>query len=202
MNKSSLATKILSGKSLAIVIGVVTLIGVVYFISNNSSNKKHLKINPAFASYISAHTAGTIPRESSIRIQLTGNFADSSKIGSVTNVFDFSPDIKGEAKWIDASTIEFKPDAPLPSGENYEATFLLKNILEVPDDLEEFAFQFSVIKQSFEVEYPIFEAIDPSKLVYQKVSGTLLTADTEADQKIEELLYAKQDDKSFVVKWE
>ncbi|MDP1726574.1 MAG: MG2 domain-containing protein, partial [Bacteroidota bacterium] len=47
-----------------------------------------------------------------------------------------------------------------------------------------------------------FEAIDPSKLVYQKVSGTLLTADTEADQKIEELLYAKQDDKSFVVKWE
>ena len=42
------------------------------------------------------------------------------------------------AHWLDASTIEFKPDQILPSGQEYDATFSLKNIAAVPKELEDF----------------------------------------------------------------
>lgn len=184
------------------VLGIAAIAASVYFFTTKANNKKRTRVNPAFASYISAYTGGQISRESSIKIQLAGNFADSSKIGDVANVFSFDPSIKGEAKWIDATTIEFKPAEPLPSGQEYEATFLLEKIIDVAPDLEEFPFNFSVIKQSFEVEAPTFEATDRSKLIYQRVSGSLTTADAEDEKKIEQLLSITQEGKKFQVKWE
>jgi uncharacterized protein YfaS (alpha-2-macroglobulin family) len=173
-----------------------------YFLVSKANSKRQNRINPAFANYISAYTAGTISKESTIRIQLAGNFGDSSKVGSEANVFSFEPSIKGKTIWVDASTIEFKPENNLPSGTKYEATFHLDKIIDVADDLEEFPFSFNTVEQSFEVQYPIFEAIDKQTLVYQRVSGTLLTADVEEDKKIEKLLSATQEGKTFSIKWE
>jgi uncharacterized protein YfaS (alpha-2-macroglobulin family) len=183
-------------------ITALLIAGLTTYVVTKAGSKKQNRINPAFARYISAYTAGTISKESTIRIQLAGNFGDSSKIGSETDVFSFDPDIKGTAKWIDASTIEFKPEKPMPSGTKYEATFRLDKIVEVADDLEEFPFQFNIIDQSFEVQYPVFEAIDKQTLVYQRVSGTLLTADVEEDKKVEELLKADQEGQAFAIRWE
>ncbi|OYU94518.1 MAG: hypothetical protein CFE21_16060 [Bacteroidetes bacterium B1(2017)] len=192
----------LTKKPVVITLSVLALVSSIYFLTNKVNAKKRGRVNPAFASYISAHTAGSISRQSNIRIQLAGNFADSSKIGKIADVFSFEPSIKGEARWVDASTIEFKPAENLPSGQDYEATFLLESVVDVAPDLEEFPFQFSVIQQSFEVSFPIFESLDPNKLIYQRVSGTLSTADVEDEKKIEQLLTCKQEGKSFWVKWE
>ncbi|MCF8427352.1 MAG: hypothetical protein K9I36_11515 [Bacteroidia bacterium] len=202
MNPSSLFKNWFSKKIILIGLSAITLVSGIVYLTNQRSNKRNGKLNPAFASYISAFTAGSISRESSIKIQLAGNFADTSKIGESVKAFSFEPSIKGEAKWIDASTIEFKPSENLPSGQTYEASFLLENVVDVPKDLEEFPFSFSVIQQSFEVSYPIFEAINPNKLTYQRVSGTLLTADVEENSNVEKLLSASQEGKAFTVKWE
>ncbi len=202
MNPSTSFFKNLLKKPAYLIIGAATIIAAFYFFTAKASTKKRTRINPAFASYISAYTSGQISRESSIKIQLAGNFADSSKIGDIAKVFSFDPSIKGEARWIDANTIEFKPAEPLPSGQAYEATFLLEKIIDVGAELEEFPFHFTVIKQSFEVGIPQFEAIDRTKLIYQRVSGTLLTADTEDEKKIEQLLSITQEGKNFKVKWE
>lgn len=192
----------LASKSLLVAIAVVTLASGIYLLNAKSSIKKKGRINPAFASYISAYTAGSISRASTIRIQLANNFADSTKIGEELSVFSFEPSIKGKANWVDASTIEFIPAEPLPSGQEYEASFLLEKIIEVPDELEEFEFNFKVIAQDFEVSYPTFETLDPLKLQYQRISGTLNTADIEDESKIEQLLKVSQSGKFFHVKWE
>jgi len=117
MNPSSLFKNWFSKKFILIGLSAITLVSGIVYLTNQRSNKRNGKLNPAFASYISAFTAGTISRESSIKIQLAGNFADSSKIGESVKAFSFEPSIKGEAKWIDASTIEFKPSENLPSGQ-------------------------------------------------------------------------------------
>ncbi|MBC7383385.1 MAG: hypothetical protein H7296_10405, partial [Bacteroidia bacterium] len=202
MNNPNPPAKKFSTKTIFMAISIAAIIGIIYFFTSRSAHKKQDRINPAFASYISAHTAGIISRDARIRIHFAGNFADSSKVGSIAEVFEFSPKIKGEAKWIDASTIEFKPEKPMVSGEKYEGVFLLKRILVVPEELEEFPFQFSIIPQSVEVSYPIFESIDPIRQIYQRISGTLLTADTEEDKKTEELLLAVQEGNRFHIKWE
>ena len=202
MNKPLSALKNLSSKTFAVIIGLSIITGTVLFFNSKLSAKKRLKVNPAFANYISAHTAGSISKESAIRIQFTGNFADSSRIGKTEDVFAFTPAIKGEAHWIDASTLEFQPSEPLPSGKEYEATLLLKSIINVQPDLEEFPFQFYVMKQSFEVSIPLLETIDKNKLIYQRAVGTLLTADVEEEKKVEQLLQAKLNDKPLSIKWE
>lgn len=202
MNATALKFKALIAKPAVAFTALIIVSFSSYFLFMKVNTHKGTKINPAFANYISAYTSGTISRESTIRIQLAGNFGDSSKVGLETNVFSFDPDIKGKAIWVDASTIEFKPENPMPSGKKYEATFHLDEIIEVPGDLSEFPFQFNIVEQSFEVQYPIFEALDKQTLVYQRVSGTLLTADVEDEKKVEKLLSARQDGKNFSVKWE
>lgn len=181
--------------------GVIAAVATYFFISKAYSEKS-TRIDAAFANYISAYTSGAISRQSEVRIQLAGNFADSAKIGQETDLFSFSPDIEGKAYWLDASTIAFKPASPLPSGTHYEASFNLSNLLEVPDDLETFEFKFEVIQQSFEVTQPSIETIDLQTLTYQRVSGTLLTADTEEKTKVEALLRATYEAQPCRIKWQ
>ncbi|MES2690720.1 MAG: hypothetical protein V4658_09975, partial [Bacteroidota bacterium] len=201
MNATSTGFKGLFGKPLFYV--SLLAIGIVsYVIVQQLRVDPDKRINPAFAKYIAAYTAGTISKESSIRIQFTAGFADSNTLKQETNLFSFDPDIKGTVKWIDASTVEFKPEKPLPSGTKYEAVFHLDKITEVPDDLQEFPFQFNTIQQAFEVGFPKFAAMNPQELLYQQVSGTLLTADAEEDKKIEQLLSASYNGASCIIKWE
>ncbi|MFY8020832.1 MAG: alpha-2-macroglobulin family protein [Bacteroidia bacterium] len=184
-----------------ILIGLISSLGF-YVLANSNSYPKKRKINPAFAKYISAYTAGSISKEASIKIQLTSQITDSLKLGIESDLFSFSPSIKGTIKWIDANTIEFKPDQALESGENYEATFALGKIMDVPKELEEFEFGFTVIQQSFEVEFPNLETTDKEKLIYQRITGELLTADADDEKKVEQLLQVVQDGKKFAIKWE
>lgn len=194
--------KLLVAKPATAISAVALVVFASYFFASHTHSKKQARMNPGFARYMAAYTAGTISKESSIRIQLAGNFRDSSKAGAETDVFSFEPDIKGKAKWIDASTIEFKPEQPMPSATKYEAVFHLNKIIDVPDELETFPFQFNIVEQSFEIEPPVFESMDRQTLVYQRVSGTLLTADVEEDKNVEQLLKADQEGTFFHIRWE
>ncbi len=180
----------------------LVIVSALYFFVSKAESKKSTRINPAFASYISAYSSGVLSKTSTIRIQFVGNFGDSSKIGSEANVFDFEPEIKGKTTWIDASTIEFKPDQPMPSGQKYEAVFKLDRIIDVAAELEEFNFSFQIIAQSFEVTQPTFEAIDNQQLVYQRVSGTLITADVETDKQVEQLINASYAGENCKITWQ
>jgi len=75
-------------------------------------------------------------------------------------LFEFSPDIKGEANWIDKRTIEFIPEGLLPSGKLFEAEFHLSKVADVPEKLKTLPFSFQTIQQVINVYFEGMRAYD------------------------------------------
>jgi alpha-2-macroglobulin len=194
-----------SWKKLAIgiiAIGIVA-VGVFYFTSGKSSKQPAVYINPAFAEYISSYTAGVISSGASVRIILAKDVADSTLIGRDAGVklFQFAPAIKGKAVWLDARTIEFKPDTRLTSGQVYEVNFLLSKIMNVPADMKSFVYTFQVIPQNFEASIENIKPYVKTELTRQKIEGVINTADFAENELVEKILFAKQSGTSLKINW-
>ncbi|RFM35056.1 hypothetical protein DXN04_06565 [Chitinophaga silvisoli] len=187
-------------RNIAILTGIFCLL-----LSCFSACKQSRKaMNPALAKYIDAYTAGVISKQSTIRVQLTSNVNVTHTQNEPVSeeLFDFSPSIKGKAFWVDATTIEFRPDANLTPGKTYTATFKLGKVLKVEKELRSFDFEFRIMNPSYEIEdYGLKSASTTSreKMVY---TGAIVTADAEDPQQIEKIVTAKAGSKSFPIKWE
>lgn len=161
-------------------------------------------MNPALAKYIEAYTAGVISRQSTIRVQLTSNVnvTHTQNEPVEEELFDFSPNIKGKAYWVDATTVEFRPDANLEPGKNYKATFKLGKVMKVEKDLKEFNFEFLVIKPSYAIEEYGLKAAGTNVLDKMVFSGAISTADTEDPQQIEKVVNATYEGKKAAITWQ
>jgi alpha-2-macroglobulin len=167
---------------------------------------RHTKkvMNPALAKYIEAYTAGIISKQSTIRVQLTGdaNVTHTQNEPVDEDIFEFSPDIKGKAYWVDATTIEFRPDANLTPEKTYTATFHLNKVMKVSDDLKEFDFEFKVIKPSYSIEDYGLKASGNNSLSKMLLTGVINTADVEDPQQIEKILTANYEGKAMPITWQ
>ena len=161
-------------------------------------------MNPALAQYVEAYTAGVISKQSTIRVQLTGNVnvTHTQNEPLETNIFSFSPDIKGKAYWIDATTIEFRPDENLQPGKTYSSTFRLSKVMKVPDDLSSFDFGFKVMSPSFSVEDFGLKTADNSTMDRMVLTGMIQTADVEDPQQVEKLLRNSYNGKALPITWQ
>ncbi|MBL4735028.1 MAG: hypothetical protein JKY18_06775, partial [Flavobacteriales bacterium] len=102
----------------------ISLIVYGTILINGCSDKKTSRhIDPAFTGYISAFTSGIISNGSSIKIRLMQEQNVELHTAIDQELFEFTPDIAGEANWIDKRTIEFIPTELLPSGKLFEAEF-------------------------------------------------------------------------------
>lgn len=164
---------------------------------------KAKEMNPAFARYIEAYTTGIISKQSTIRVQLSADVNVQHTVNEPLEetLFSFSPSIKGKAYWIDATTVEFRPDENLRSGQEYKAEFRLGKVMEVPGDLKEFEFEFSVIKPAYEVELFGLKAANSSgdKMAY---TGVIFTADAEDLQQVEKILSITYSGEKPAVTWQ
>ena len=153
-------------------------------------------IDPAFMGYISAFTSGVVSNQTTIKIRLVEPYKDAVVNQKIEEeLFDFSPNIEGEAYWIDNRTIEFRPSTKLPSGKLFEAEFYLSKLLKVPDKLETLVFQFQVMKQDFEIEFGGMESHSLTDLKLQMIHGSVLTYDYANNDDIEKSFIALQDAK-------
>jgi uncharacterized protein YfaS (alpha-2-macroglobulin family) len=161
-------------------------------------------VNAAFSGYISGYTYGVISNQSPVRIILTNEQVALTEVGKDVDkdVFSFSPSIEGKAVWADTRTIEFRPEKPLPSGQEYEAEFHLSEVMDVPSELSTFTFSFMTIKQNIEVTVDKLTTTDRQNLRWQKINGTLATADAADEKLVEDLLIARQKSKRLPVRWE
>lgn len=193
----------MSKRLLMLIAGLVaaTLIGLTLFKKSHSPSGE--KEDPAFGAYVNAFTSGIISNESTIRILLTNEIDSPIEIGKPIDktLFDFSPNIKGTAVWLDSRTIEFRPEKPLPSNTAYEAEFFLSKILEVPSEFETFEFDFQTMQQSYEVFVDRMTTTDKKTLRTQRLEGTLSTADVADPQAIEKILSASQNGKALSITW-
>ncbi|MCB0429060.1 MAG: hypothetical protein H6585_02890 [Flavobacteriales bacterium] len=177
---------------------------VLLFTKTAKSKAKTVEINPAFGQYVSAYTAGVIQRNQSIRIHFTSDVATTEQLSRPVDdrLFSFQPSIDGKTTWLDASTIEFKPDKNLPSGQKYYAEFGIGKIMEVPEALEVFAFNFETLRQSMEVQVEGMKAFDKKTLQWQRIFGQLMTADIEELDKVKQTLTASQNGKQLPIQWQ
>lgn len=176
-------------------------LGLTAIIAACSTKAKEM--NPAFAKYIEAYTSGIISKQSAIRVQLAGdvNVTHTQNEPLEEGIFSFSPSIKGEAYWLDATTVEFRPDQNLEPGKKYEAVFRLGKVMDVPADLKKFEFDFQVIEPSFDVELLGLRSAGASRdrMIF---TGVVFTADAEDVQAVEKIITTKYPGAKTNITWQ
>ena len=87
-------------------------ITAVTFLFSCKKSGEWIEVDPAFSKYIDAYTTGIVSKTAAIRIQLASAANTVHSVGEEVKekLFDLSPSVKGKTVWIDASTVEFKPD--------------------------------------------------------------------------------------------
>lgn len=173
-------------------------------ISLFSCNKKEkwIEVDPAFSQYIDAYTTGVVSKTSTISIQLAADANTTHTVGEEVkeNLFDFSPSVKGKAYWLNARTIEFKPESWLATDKVYEVKFDLGKVTKVPEKFSDLRFNIKTVKPSFKVsDNGLRSAGTKNKM---SLGGEIETADVEKGAEIEKLLSAVQSSKSLKINWQ
>ena len=177
-------------------------ISSVLFFSCKKNDGKWIDVDPAFSKYIEAYTTGIVSKTSSIRIQLATDASTTHTVGQPVkeSLFNLSPSVKGTATWLDARTIEFKPEKNLSPDQLYEVNFKLGNVTKVPSKYESFRFSLQTIKPAFKVmQYGLRSSNEKNKMF---LNGDVLTADAEDAATVEKVLNASQNGKDYKITWQ
>ena len=156
-------------------------------------------INPAFTEKIAAFTSGVISSESTIRIILAEDNPPAGEANSPADdeLFKFKPAIKGQAFWVDKRTLEFRPSETLKSGESYSARFNLGEVMKVKKELSVFDFSFTIVEQTWTVTDEGYQTHNENDLVWNRIKGTVNTADYIDYESIKKYFTASQENKKL-----
>lgn len=187
-------------KTVMVVIIALLLIATIILLLN-TGRAARVKVNPAFRDYVTAFTSGVVSTESTIKIELANDYADSSMFEKALelSLFDFSPDIDGKAFWINTRTIEFRPDKAMKANTLYTAKFYISELLNMPDSLKTFVFQFRTSKQAVDLNVDNHKPYDNRNLSWEKITGTLRTSDVANPEQVKQMITAKQGDRNLKV---
>ncbi|HWB28734.1 MAG TPA: MG2 domain-containing protein [Chitinophagaceae bacterium] len=165
------------------------------------SKPKLVDVDPSFSKYIEAYTSGVISKKNTIRIKLAvdANVTHTLNETIKENLFAFSPSVEGKAYWVDARTIEFKPDKDLTPDQLYEASFNLGKVMHVPGAFKTFKFNVQVIKPSFNVEDFGLRSNNKTTMT---LTGQVTTADVESSATVEKLLAATMNNTGLTINWQ
>ena len=157
----------------------------------------------AYVPYIPAFTYGHIGARSPILVRLAEDHAwkDTSE-AAIQELFDLSPDVEGTVEWTDHNTLAFRPKERLKSGADYQVEFHLGKIMDVPDELEEFKFQVSIIQQELDVKVTDLQPLSSTDLTWQRVLASAYTSDDATGQDVEGCVKAVQGKRELSLSWE
>ena len=186
------------------IVGLVAAIMSLYLVLTLIFNQGQAKPDVSeFSPYISGYTSGVISKSSSVKIQLSNDFAKS--LGAVEerslDLFEIEPRVKGTTGWIDFRTVQFIPDEPLESDKEYNVKFKL---VELNNELERkyrvFSYAFHTKPQNFSIDVTEIKTIDKQELRWQQVYGEIRTSDTEDVEKMEKMLHAGMKNRELPLK--
>jgi uncharacterized protein YfaS (alpha-2-macroglobulin family) len=179
---------------------IVPVLLLLVVACNNSSNIP--VYNPEFVKHISAYTSGVINRDASIKLVISEPVKDA-KMQKVdpSELLDFSPSIKGEAKWVDNRTIEFTPAEKLPRGTVYQGVFYLGKLKSIKRELKKFPFRFETRQQKLSLVIDGLHTYGDNNPRYRQVTGKVLTSDNEEFELIQKCLTAVDGSQPLQIKW-
>lgn len=175
---------------------------VTLFLFSCSKKDKWIDVDPAFSKYIDAYTTGTISKTATVRIKLAADASTTHAVGEEVkeSLFSISPAVKGKAYWLDARTIEFKPDTWLKPDQMYEVSFKLGKVTKTTEKFSEFRFSMKTVKPSFKVVNDGLRSNGVKNKM--SLSGDLETADIEDGKEVEKLLSATQNNNALKISWQ
>ncbi len=182
---------------------LVTLLLLVGFSFNSCQHKQANATNSNldFTTYINAFTSGIISNADPIIIELAQEQKVKAGAQLDPDILSFSPEIKGNAVWKNPFTIVFTPEDRLPNSIKFTGHFKLGKIIEVPKKLKKFDFNFQTKTQALDVKIQGMQAYDPKNLQWNKLEGTLSTADFADNIAVEACLFAVQNAQTKTIRW-
>ncbi len=188
-------------KRVALVAVIAALLIITIVLLFNTGAPARVKVNPAFRDYITAFTSGVVSTESTVKVELANDYADSSMFDKALelDLFDFSPNVEGKAFWINTRTLEFRPTTPLKPNTLYTVKFKISELLSMPDSLKTFVFQFQTAKQAVDMNVESHKVYDKKNLKWERVTGTVRTADVANPEDVKKMISAKQGNKQLKV---
>ncbi|MFD1550847.1 alpha-2-macroglobulin [Putridiphycobacter roseus] len=169
---------------------------------NDQSNTAQIIVDPGFSNYVNAFTSGVMSNSDNIKVVLIQP-DQNAKPGEplAQNLFSFSPEIEGQAYWLDQQTIEFRPNKKLKSGQQYKATFHLGELMTVSENYREMLFSFMIIHQNLSVDFQGIKPTDLTDFTKQEIFGTVRTSDVVIPADLEACFTAKQGGKILNIVW-
>ncbi len=127
----------------------------------------------ALNDFVSAKPAAILSSRSAVELEFKQNMVLQSAVGEnlALNPIDFAPAVKGKAKWLTTSLLQFVPDEPLQNGQTYKATFFGKNAFGNSVNVDEYYFEFKVVpNEILEIDggfEPVAGNVNTAKLVLE-----------------------------------
>lgn len=159
--------------------------------------------DPAFGQYVAAFTAGHISARAPIKVQLTAGIQlnDTSQ-QALQQLFTLKPSTPGTVSWEDAHTLVFQPAERLAQHTDYQVTFHLQQIAEVPDAFKQLTFGITTLQQDLELELKDVFPASPDDLSRQRVMVTIYTHDDATGQDLASAVTASQQGRQLALTWE
>ncbi len=162
---------------------------------------KQKKADNSFTTYINGFTSGLISNSDPVIIELASEQKVKAGDKVADGIFEFTPEIKGTATWKDTQTIQFTPDERLPNGTHYDVVFHLGKVMEAPKKFQNFKFELQTKTQAIDVTTQGMSPYDVKKLQWNKIEGSITTADYADNFEVEKVLAATQKGKEKKITW-
>lgn len=180
---------------------LLSVLAIVFFVQSCKKSAKDFESDfSLYREYISSFTSGLVSTESDIRIVFAFDKSDWVANQEISEkLFDISPSIKGKVIALSSNTLSFVPDEKLKQDTEYQITFHLKKVVEVPKDLSEFRFTIKTLKQDFTVFTNDLQSYSKD---YQYLNATLQSSDILDFETASKLVEATQNGKKLKVKFD
>ncbi len=191
-----------AGRSFTGSVTLTLFFSVVLLMAGCRQKTREFLPDPGFSEYVDYFTSGGISSRAAVVVKLSevppGMTPGVSLPG---DLFRLTPPVKGEAVMDAAGVVTFKPSAPLSSGTNYEVTFSLDKLADVPRPFRKLKFGFFTLRQDFTFEDEGLYAdasLDQAGISW---SAIIHTADAADPQKVEKMVKTDYQGTGGSVSW-
>ena len=170
-------------------IGVGVLVIILMVSLSSCGGKQSLsegeKLSGPPAELITRLTSGVLSSKDTVMVRFSEPVVDASRLGQPQTPapFHFTPDLAGEARWEDPSTLVFHPDSPLPFRTAFTGVLELKSLHSKWSGHTDVPFRFSVAGREIDhvvSEFHPVEKRDPGFVCF--MGEIVLTETADADE--------------------
>lgn len=180
---------------------LLAVLGLLLLLASGcgKSRQEVIERNEAFSNYITGYTSNRISSQGQVVVRLAKDFKEEERTGR--QLFSFDPSVAGSQVWLDDRTVAFRPEKGFENGRKYVASFNAGALFDVDENLQEFQFDFGIIRQDLEVESGRLSPSESGDRSRQQLEGTIHTADVAALSDLKRVLQVQQDGQNLPVEW-